>query len=314
MYTKFVVFPKITSFANPKIKELIKLRDRRGRLKTGVTVIDGIREIKAAIDAGVLIKEAFVCPALYQGQAQGDVENGILKSLATANVSVFEVSKEIFAKISFGDRAQGVLVVGVPQTQTIPDLKVTKNPFFMLVESVEKPGNLGAILRTADAVGIDALFVSDQAVDVFNPNVIRASLGTVFSVGVIVEAPEKILEFFKSKKVKVVAATPAAKKVYTAVDLHGGIAIAVGSEKDGLSDFWLSAADEKVVIPMKGKADSLNTSVAAALIAYEALRQRSEAIKADAKVPKAGAFSRSEAIKADAKVPKAGAFGRSEGQ
>ncbi len=314
MYTHFQTLPKITSFSNPKIKELVKLRDRRERLKVGVSVIDGIREVKAAIDAGVLIKEAFVCPTLYQGQAQGDVESGILKDLKAQNVEVFEVTKDIFSKICFGDRAEGVLALGCPQLRMLADLKVKSIPLFMLVERVEKPGNLGAILRTVDAVGIDALLVSDQAVDVFNPNVIRASLGTVFSVAVIVETPEKILEFFKSKKVKVVAATPAAKKVYTAVDFCGGIAIAVGSEKDGLSDFWLNAADEKVVIPMKGKADSLNTSVSAALIAYEALRQRSEGHQGQSGVPKAGAFGRSEGHQGQSGVPKAGAFGRSEGQ
>ena len=275
MRTQFQALPKITSFANPKIKQLVRLRDRRERVKTGVTVIDGIREVRAAMDAGILIKEAFVCPALYQAH-QEDVEGGILKSLAAQGKEVFEVTKEVFAKICFGDRLEGVLAVGSPVTQTIAGLPKTKAPFFMLVENVEKPGNLGAILRSCDAAGIDALFVSDTTTDIFNPNVIRASLGTVFHVTVIVESQEKILEFFKSQKVKVVAATPVGQKVYTAVDYRRGIAILVGSEKDGLNDFWLDAADEKIVIPMKGKADSLNTSVAAALIAYEALRQRSE--------------------------------------
>lgn len=243
-------------------------------MKTGVTIIDGIRELKAALDAGVVMKEAFVCPALYQGQGQGDVEQEILKSFAVQNIAVFEVTKDIFAKICFGDRNEGVLAVGCPQVKKIADLKAHKNSLFMVVEHVEKPGNLGAILRTVDASGIEALFASDAATDVFNPNVIRASLGTAFSVAVIPETPENILSFLKRHKIKIVAATPAGQKVFTTVDLRCGVAIAVGSEKDGLSDFWLNAADEKISIPMKGKADSLNTSVAAALIAYEALRQR----------------------------------------
>ncbi len=276
MYTKFHNRPKITSFANPKIKEIVKLRDRKERNKIGVTLIDGIREVKAALDAGLGIKEVFVCPSLYQGQTQGDVENGILKNLTARKIEVVEVTKDIFAKICFGDRAEGVLAVGVVQTQKFSDLKIKKDPLFMLVEHVEKPGNLGAILRTCDAAGIDALFVSDITTDVFNPNVIRASLGTVFSVLVIPESPEKILEFFKSRKLKIVAATPSGKTVYTSVDFRVGSVIAVGSEKDGLSDFWLKAADEKISIPMKGQTDSLNTSVAAALVAYEALRQRDE--------------------------------------
>lgn len=243
-------------------------------MKTGVTIIDGIRELKAALDAGVVMKEAFVCPVLYQSQGQGDVEQEILKSFAAQNIAVFEVTKDIFAKICFGDRNEGVLAVGCPQVKKIADLKAHKNSLFMVVEHVEKPGNLGAILRTVDAAGIEALFVSDAATDVFNPNVIRASLGTAFSVAVIPEKPENILSFLKRHKIKIVAATPAGQKVFTTVDLRCGVAIAVGSEKDGLSDIWLNAADEKISIPMKGKADSLNTSVAAALIAYEALRQR----------------------------------------
>lgn len=243
-------------------------------MKTGVTIIDGIRELKAALDAGVVIKEVFVCPALYQDQGQGNVEQDIIKNLTAKNIAVFEVSKDVFAKICFGDRVEGVLAVGCPQTKKLVDLQVNKNPLLMLIEHVEKPGNLGAILRTADAAGIEALLVSDAATDVFNPNVIRASLGTAFSVAVIPETPENILSFLKRHKIKIVAATPAGQKVFTTVDLRCGVAIAIGSEKDGLSDFWLNAADERISIPMKGKADSLNTSVAAALIAYEALRQR----------------------------------------
>ncbi len=274
MRTTFVVFPKITSFSNPKIKQLIKLRDQRQRTKTGVVIIDGVREVKAAIGAGVVIREVFVCPALYQGQTRDDVENGILKSLLSDKIPVFDVPREIFEKICFGDRAEGVLAVAEPRRQSISQVKSGKNAFFMVVESVEKPGNLGAILRTADAVGVDALFVSDPKVDVFNPNVIRASLGTVFGVSVVAESPENILDFLKRQKIKIAAATPAGNKIYTAADFREGCAIVLGSEKDGLSGFWLRAADEKVVIPMKGKADSLNTSVAGALLAYEVVRQR----------------------------------------
>lgn len=268
----------ITSFSNSKIKELVKLRDRRERVKTGLTLIEGIREVRAAINAGIVIKEIYLCPSLYEGLEQGHVENEILKVLAARKVDVVEVTKEIFAKVSFGDRSEGVLAIGFAQSRAITDLKLKKNPFFMLVESVEKPGNLGAILRTCDAAGADALFVCDAATDIFNPNVIRASLGTVFTVPVVSATTEEILGFVKSKNIKVVAATPAGKKSYTSVNFRDGIVIAVGSEKDGLSDVFLKAAEEKVFIPMKGQADSLNTSVAAALLAYEALRQRETAI------------------------------------
>ncbi|MCB9772455.1 MAG: RNA methyltransferase [Candidatus Omnitrophica bacterium] len=265
----------IASFSNPKIKELAKLRDHRERVKTGLTLIEGIREVRAAINAGISIKEMYICPSLYEGHEQGHVEDEILKGLVARKVDIVEVTKEVFAKVSFGDRSEGVLAIGSARALAIKDVELKKNPIFMLVEGVEKPGNLGAILRTCDAAGVDALFVCDAATDIFNPNVIRASLGTVFTVPVINATTEQVVEFFKSKNIKIVAATPAGKKSYTSVNLCGGIVIAVGSEKDGLSATFLKAAEEKVFIPMKGRADSLNTSVAAALLAYEALRQRS---------------------------------------
>jgi len=264
---------KITSFSNPKIKDVVKLRERRERTKTGLTVIDGIREVEAAIKAGVEVTDIFICPALYEGQIQGDVD-AIVQGVDFQKVEIFEVTKEIFGKICFGERSEGILVLVRAKVKTIKDLKVKKNPIFMLIESVEKPGNLGAILRTCDASGIDALLVCDPATDIYNPNVIRASLGTVFNVDVIAGSTEEIAGFLKSHKIKVVAATPAGKKNYTTLDFRVGVALAVGSEKDGLSKFWLEAADEKAFIPMKGQADSLNTSVAAALMAYEVLRQR----------------------------------------
>lgn len=265
---------KITSFSNPKIKDVAKLRERRERTRTGLTVVEGIREVAAAIKSGVEITEVFICPSLYEGQAQGDVDT-ILQGLES-KAEISEVSKEIFDKICFGERSEGIVALGRAKIKTLKDLKVKKNPLLMLIESVEKPGNLGAILRTCDAAGIDALLVCDAATDIYNPNVIRASLGTVFSVDVVAGSTEDISAFLKSNKIKIIAATPSGNKNYTSLDLRLGIVLALGSEMSGLSDFWLKAADERAFIPMKGQADSLNTSVAAALMAYEAIRQRSE--------------------------------------
>jgi len=267
---------KITSPTNQKIKDVVKLRERRGRTKAGVTVIEGIREVRAAIGAGVLFQDVFICPELYEGQAKGSVESEILKPLAALKVPVTEVTAEVFEKLSFGDRREGVLAVGEPLFTKLKDLKAGKNSLLMVIEHVEKPGNLGAILRTCDAVGINALLVCDPATDIFNPNVIRASLGTVFYIPILAVTNEEALSFLKNITARVIAATPQGKKVYTAADYRGTTAIVVGSEKDGLSDFWLKAAEEKVLIPMKGRADSLNTSVAAAVISYEAIRQRAK--------------------------------------
>jgi TrmH family RNA methyltransferase len=263
---------KITSFANPKIKDVVKLRERRERIRTGLTVVEGIREVAAAIKAGVEISEVFICPSLYEGQIQGDVD-AMLRGLKDS-VEVSEVSKEIFAKICFGERSEGIVALGRARIKTLKDLKLKKNPLLMLIERVEKPGNLGAILRTCDAAGIDALLVCDPATDIYNPNVIRASLGTVFSVDTVAGSTEEIAGFLKSNKIKVVAATPSGNKKYTSLDFRAAVVLALGSEMSGLSDFWLKTADEKAFIPMKGEADSLNTSVAAALMAYEAIRQR----------------------------------------
>ena len=261
---------KITSFSNPKIKDVARLRERRERTKSGLTVIEGIREVAAAIKAGVEITEVFICPSLYEGQAQGDVE----KILEGSKAEVSEVSREVFEKICFGDRSEGILVLGRAKVKTFKDLKAKKNPLLMLIESVEKPGNLGAILRTCDAAGTDALLVCDPATDIYNPNVIRASLGTVFSVDVIAGSREDISAFFKNNRIRIVAATPSGNKNYTSLDFRAGTVLALGSEMNGLSEFWLKTADERAFIPMKGQADSLNTSVAAALMAYEAIRQR----------------------------------------
>ena len=265
---------KITSPTNQKIKDLVKLRDHRSRVRAGLTIIDGIREVRRAVSAGVALKEIFICPELYEGQAKGNVEEGILKPLLAKKVLVCEVTREVFEKICFGDRAEGVLALGQPAAAKFSGLKVTKNSLFMITESIEKPGNLGAILRTCDAAGISAVFTSDPKTDIFNPNVIRASMGTVFLVPVVPGTTEEILDFLRKAQVRIVAATPSANKGYTSADFRGATAIAIGSETAGLSDFWLKAADDKVFIPMKGQADSLNTSVAAALMAYEALRQR----------------------------------------
>jgi TrmH family RNA methyltransferase len=165
-------------------------------------------------------------------------------------------------------------VFPIPQ-RSLDDLKLGESPLVIIAESVEKPGNLGAILRTADAAGVDALLVCDPRVDLWNPNVIRASRGAVFAVPTVEVDNASALAWLKSKGMQVLAATPSAEMSYTAVDLTRPSAIAVGTEDDGLSDFWLSNADLKVLIPMLGKVNSLNVSVSTALITYEALRQRS---------------------------------------
>ena len=260
---------KITSSANPKIKRVVKLKNRSTRREMGITVVEGVREIMRACEAGVEFKELYVCRELLKEQGQARLCESI-----SDKVPVYEMDKPVFGKISFGDRKEGILALCEAKLPEFSSIKVSPQPLFVVIENVEKPGNLGAILRTCDGAGVDALIVSDEATDIYNPNVIRSSLGTVFSVPIVQGDNAEVLNFLKQKKVKIVATSPEAGQVYFDAALEGALAIVVGSEQEGLSDFWLEQADVKVKIPMHGKADSLNASVSAAILVYEAVRQR----------------------------------------
>jgi TrmH family RNA methyltransferase len=184
------------------------------------------------------------------------------------------VSRAVFEKMSYRENPDGWLgIFPIPHT-TFDDLKIDKTPLVVVAESIEKPGNLGAILRTADAAGVDALLLCDPRVDAWNPNVVRACRGTVFSLPVVECNNASALEWLKRRKIRVLAASPSAEAMYSDVDMSQPTAIAVGTEDEGLTDFWMSNADVKVKIPMMGRVNSLNVSVSTALIVYEALRQR----------------------------------------
>jgi TrmH family RNA methyltransferase len=189
-------------------------------------------------------------------------------------VETLTVSRPVFEKMSYRDNPDGWLAVFSIPHASLDDLKLSEMPLVIVAESVEKPGNLGAILRTADAAQVDALLVCDPRVDVWNPNVVRASRGAVFNVPVVECENSSALEWLKMRKMRILAATPSADNIYSDVDMRQPIAIVVGTEDKGLSDFWVSKADVKIKIPMLGKVNSLNVSVSTALIVYEAVRQR----------------------------------------
>lgn len=240
-------------------------------------IVDGIREVSRAVDADLQIRELYICPDLYEGKASGSVSANILSKIDSRKVPVFEVSSGVYSKISFGDRDEGVLAVcAAPVLSQWPKTHPGEDLFFVL-EEIEKPGNLGAVLRTSDAVGAAGILLSGGDTDIFNPNVIRASLGAVFTVPVVQDTPENFLKFLKKNNITIVATSPDAGGAYTAVDFRKSCAIVMGSEHAGLGDFWLKNADVRVKIPMRGKIDSLNISVAAGVVAYEALRQRGQA-------------------------------------
>lgn len=261
---------KITSLDNARIKSVGRLRERKERDETGLTVIDGMREVMRAQEAGIEFTEVYFCPEMSPGR-QLEV---LGKTLSEKKVPCHEVTREIYHKIAFGDRKEGVVAVCRPRLSSLEKLKKSKNPLLVIAENIEKPGNLGAILRTCDGAGVDAFLMSDKRTDIFNPNVIRASIGAVFSVPVVQAGAEDLLAFLRQRHIRIMATSPEGEKMYANVNLNGPLAVVVGCEQTGLSEFWLKNADAKLRIPMHGKADSLNVSITTAIIIYEALRQR----------------------------------------
>ncbi len=266
-----MVFDKITSLVNPRVKHVVQLRNRKQREEKGLMIVEGVREIAQAHEGSVTFKELYICRELIEDSEFSDL---LVKKLTSQKVPVYETTQTVFAKISYGDRHEGVLAVCAPKRWSFKDFSSNNSGLFIVVESVEKPGNLGAILRTCDGAGVDGVIICDGKTDIYNPNVIRASLGAVFSVKVVVASNEKALEFLKSKSIEVCATLPQAKTVYTKVKLINPLAVVVGSEQNGLTDFWVQHADLKVKIPMCGRADSLNVSASAAILLYETIRQR----------------------------------------
>ncbi len=266
---------KISSLQNPRVKQLVKLRDRRPRDEAGVFLVEGYREIRRALEKNVKLAEMYFSPEWFLGEN----EPALIEQARAAGAQVFELSKEAFAKVAYRERPDGLLAVAPQWRRALGDLDAmvadgAKAPFFLVVEAIEKPGNLGTILRSADAAGCDAVIVCDPVTDIFNPNVVRASTGVLFSVPLVVEESTRVQAWLKAKGVRMVATTPAAEKIYSDVDLRGSLAIVMGSEQYGLSKFWLENCDVPVRIPMAGQADSLNVAMATIITLFEAVRQR----------------------------------------
>lgn len=262
--------PRITSRQNPRVKDAVRLRTGRGRQRQGRFIVDGAREVLRAIKADVRFVEAFVCEELVDS---ADARRA-LEPLRESGAEILSVSPDVYAKLAFGDRDDGIVVVAETPRRQLRDLKLPAEPLVAVLEGVEKPGNLGAILRSADAAGVDAVIVADGRTDLFNPNTIRASLGTVFRPNTCEATAAEALEWLDERGLKIVAARPDADACYTDVDLRGGVALVLGSEAAGLSDAWRGARVVTVRLPMRGIADSLNVSTTAAVLFYESLRQR----------------------------------------
>jgi len=261
---------KITSLQNPRVKQLVKLRERRDRDEAGLFLVEGYREIRRALEKGVRPQELYFSPEWFLGEN----EPALIEQAKQAGAQLFELSKDAFAKVAYRERPDGLLAVAPQWKRSLADLKLSPHPFLLVVESIEKPGNLGTILRSADAAGCDAVIVCDAVTDIFNPNVVRASTGVLFSVPIVVADSASVHAFLVEKGIRVVATTPDTPNIYTKVDLRGPLAIVMGSEQYGLSGFWLKESDLLVRIPMAGQADSLNVAMATIITLFEAVRQR----------------------------------------
>ncbi len=265
--------PPLTSAKNPRVREVIKLRERRPRERAGRFIIEGFREITRAVASGLPIETLFVCPELFLGANEAPL---IESARARSNAEVVAVSPHVFEKMAYRDRPEGLLAVAPQPEWTLARLAAPTraDPLYLVACAIEKPGNLGSLLRSADAAGCDGVIVCDRCTDPFNPNVVRASIGTLFTVPVAEGSGDEARAWLRARGVRVVATTPAAPASLWDTDLTGPIAIAVGSEQLGLDATWLEAADLRVRIPMRGNADSLNAAAAATVVLFEACRQR----------------------------------------
>ncbi|MBL8061687.1 MAG: RNA methyltransferase [Anaerolineales bacterium] len=253
----------IVSLQNPRVKHIVKLReDKKQRQRDGLILVEGYDELTLALASGFKPQTLLTAPELAS------------QTLSVPHAETLTVSRAVFQKISYRENPDGWLGLFPMPTPSLESLILPKIPLVIVAESVEKPGNLGAILRTADAAHADAVLVCDPRVDLWNPNVIRASRGAVFAVPVVeVESP-RALAWLRSGGMRILAATPSADKMYTEVNLTDSLAIVVGTEDEGLTDYWMNHADIRVKIPMMGRVNSLNVSVSTAILIYEAIRQR----------------------------------------
>jgi len=260
----------LTSLQNPRVKQLVKLREPRERRKTGLTRIDGARELLRAMQAEVEPTVVYVCePRLRTGEPADAVARA-----AHRGVAIQPVSETVYDKIRYGDRDEGLCAVLAWSPLDLGALDPRPDAFVLVIEGAEKPGNLGAILRTADAAGVDAVILADPVCEPANPNVIRASMGTLFTQPVAAAPTTEVVAWLRDHALRAVVTRPRDGEPYTGVDLTGAVAIVLGAEHAGLSEAWASADTTAVSIPMAGVSDSLNLAAATAVLAFEVVRQR----------------------------------------
>ncbi len=262
----------ITSAQNPKIKNLLLLQEKsRARREQGLFVVEGRRELEHCLGAGYTVRTLFICPEI----AGGLTEEGIVSQIASAvKPLVIEIPEQLYRKVAYRESTEGIIAEVEYKSLKLEDLKLPENPLVMVLESVEKPGNLGAVLRSADAAGGDAVIFCDPLTDLYNPNLIRASIGAIFTVPTVAASSEETIAFLKARGIQILTAQLQDSSLYYDVDMRRGTALVMGTEATGLTGLWRQAASAHIRIPMLGRLDSLNVSVSAAILLFEAVRQR----------------------------------------
>ena len=259
----------ITSLQNTAIKNIVKLyKSSKERRDQQLFVIEGARELSLALQSNYIISSVYVCRDMFSKSKYLDVLNSLSENI------IFDISPSVFEKIAYRENSDGIVALAVPKQHGLSDIKISANPFIIILESVEKPGNLGAVLRTADAAAVDAVIICDNQTDLYNPNVIRSGVGGLFTVQTAICSSEEALKWLNANKINVYAAELNGAKQYQTIDYTLPSAIVMGTEAEGLTDFWINKAKERIKIPMRGMIDSLNVSVSTAVITFEAMRQR----------------------------------------
>ena len=290
---------RINSLQNQKIKFAVSLQKSSVRKKEQLFLIEGCREINLAMLAGYQLQTVFTCPQIYgksdasfhkkkkdalslndkgaTPNKDSDAEYSGVRNLIdilAGQAQIIETSREVFRKLAYREKSDGLLAVALQSNTALKDLKLSNTPLILVAESVEKPGNLGAMLRTADAAGVDAVLVCDGVTDIFNPNVVRSSLGTLFTTQVVCCSSKEAINWMKDMQIKIFTTALSASKPYHLIDYQGPSAIVAGAEAAGVSSIWEESSDANIIIPMFGRVDSMNVSVATSIVLYEALRQR----------------------------------------
>jgi TrmH family RNA methyltransferase len=261
----------ISSLQNPLVRQILRLKEKkRGRDKSGLFILEGQRELQLALKGGYAIGKIFFCSDI--------IPLGELTALLPADsgeIEVIELSRDVYRRVAYREKTEGLLALVQSKSHQLKDLRFHRaNPLILIAQSPEKPGNLGALLRTADAANLDAVILADPKSDLYNPNIIRSSVGCLFTVNIGVGTSDEVLQFLKEKGIALYSAALSASRLYSDLDYTGPVAIAIGTEATGLTEQWINESAANIIIPMKGEIDSMNLSVSAAILIFEALRQR----------------------------------------